>query len=65
VKTKALVEKIAELKKANDLGGDAVTVAHAAKWSNADISGGYRNDLFALIPGGERGPAGEKKEEKK
>jgi tetratricopeptide (TPR) repeat protein len=64
VKTKALVEKLADLKKANDLGGDSLTIAHAAKWSNAELSSGYKSDLFALIPG-ERTPAAEAKPEAK
>jgi hypothetical protein len=73
LKTKALVEKLAELKRANDLGPDAVTIAHAARWSGADIPGGYKSDLFALIPqdrlpaggGTAPAPAPETKEEKK
>jgi hypothetical protein len=60
LKTKALVEKLAELKQPNDLGALAVTVAHAAQWSGADVPSSYKNDLFALIPEN-RVPAGGKK----
>jgi tetratricopeptide (TPR) repeat protein len=49
-KTKALVEKLAELRSPKDLGADAITVAHAARWAAADLPSSYGNELYALIP---------------
>ncbi|HUP58752.1 MAG TPA: hypothetical protein VM598_14935, partial [Bdellovibrionota bacterium] len=50
LKVKTLIEKLAELRKPNDLGQEAITIAHAARWAEADLSGSYRSALFAFIP---------------